>query len=138
MTKINSHPGVRTDLFKRSLDKTRITDFFGGVAQVEIVPPLDVAALITPDEATLISQSNFDFLNKEKKGKGKDDNENQEYTQLRSDVPSNFTPPKEPAITSPSILVNLLNWTGEEWKNARVWVSVTLISLLASWAASKH
>lgn len=133
MTKINSHPGVRTDLFKRSLDKTRITDFFGGVAQVEIVPPLDIAAMTTADE---ISHSNSDL---KKKGKGKDDNQSQEPTQLRSDVPSEPTAPKDPSITSPSILVKLLNWTGEkEWKNARAWASVTVLGLLASWAASKH
>ncbi|KAJ3515548.1 hypothetical protein NLJ89_g1694 [Agrocybe chaxingu] len=41
VTKINSHPGVRSDLFSRPLDKTRITDFFGGVAQVEILPPAE-------------------------------------------------------------------------------------------------
>ncbi|KAF8645746.1 hypothetical protein AX16_007613 [Volvariella volvacea WC 439] len=35
--KIKSHPGVRSDLFKRPLDKTLITDFFGGVAQAEVV-----------------------------------------------------------------------------------------------------
>jgi phosphatidylinositol glycan class K len=118
------------------LDKTRITDFFGGVAHVEIVPPLDVAAMTTPDEAALISQSNSNSVNK---GKGEDDNESQEHTQLRSDVPSDSTAPKEPPITSPSILVKVLNWTGKkEWKNARAWASVTLIGLLASWAASKH
>ncbi|KAG6852661.1 hypothetical protein C0991_010115 [Blastosporella zonata] len=37
--KINSHPGVRSDLFRRALDQTLITDFFGGVAQVEVSPP---------------------------------------------------------------------------------------------------
>jgi len=132
VTKINSHPGVRTDLFKRSLDKTRITDFFGGVAQVEIVPSLDIAAMTTVDE---ISHSNSDSG----KGKGKDDNQNQEPTQLRSDVPSDPTAPKEPSITSPSILVRLLNWTGQkEWKNARAWASVTVLGLLVSWAGSKH
>jgi phosphatidylinositol glycan class K len=39
--KINSHPGVRSDLFQRPLDNTLITDFFGGVSQVEVA---DVAA----------------------------------------------------------------------------------------------
>ncbi|KAH7886969.1 peptidase C13 family-domain-containing protein [Phlebopus sp. FC_14] len=37
--KIRSHAGVRSDLFNRPLDKTLITDFFGGVAQAEIFPP---------------------------------------------------------------------------------------------------
>ncbi|KAG6860446.1 glycosylphosphatidylinositol anchor biosynthesis [Termitomyces sp. Mi166 len=39
VTKINSHPGVRNDLFNRPLDQTLITDFFGGVSQVEVSPP---------------------------------------------------------------------------------------------------
>ena len=34
--KINSHPGVRSDLFQRPLDNTLITDFFGGISQVEV------------------------------------------------------------------------------------------------------
>ncbi|KAI0731487.1 peptidase C13 family-domain-containing protein [Fomitopsis betulina] len=38
--KLDSHPGVRSDLFGRPLDKTLVTDFFGGVAQVEIIPPV--------------------------------------------------------------------------------------------------
>ncbi|KAG5640343.1 glycosylphosphatidylinositol anchor biosynthesis, partial [Asterophora parasitica] len=33
--KIGSHPGVRSDLFGRGLSEARITDFFGGVSQVE-------------------------------------------------------------------------------------------------------
>ncbi|KAJ2936899.1 hypothetical protein H1R20_g196, partial [Candolleomyces eurysporus] len=37
--KINSHPGVRSDLFKRPLEETLITDFFGGVARVDVVEP---------------------------------------------------------------------------------------------------
>ncbi|KAL0959540.1 hypothetical protein HGRIS_011254 [Hohenbuehelia grisea] len=39
--KIHSHPGVRDDLFKRPLDKALITDFFGGVAQAEVFPPVE-------------------------------------------------------------------------------------------------
>ncbi|KAG6808851.1 glycosylphosphatidylinositol anchor biosynthesis [Tricholoma furcatifolium] len=39
--KINSHPGVRNDLFKRPLDQVLITDFFGGVSQVEVSSPTE-------------------------------------------------------------------------------------------------
>ncbi|TBU25261.1 peptidase C13 family-domain-containing protein [Dichomitus squalens] len=39
--KIRSHPGVRSDLFERDLRDTLVTDFFGGVAQVEVLPPLN-------------------------------------------------------------------------------------------------
>ena len=33
---MRSHSGIRTDLFKRPLNETLITDFFGGVAQVQV------------------------------------------------------------------------------------------------------
>jgi phosphatidylinositol glycan class K len=33
--KIKSHPGIRKDLFPHDLRQTLVTDFFGGVAQVE-------------------------------------------------------------------------------------------------------
>ncbi|KAI0708732.1 peptidase C13 family-domain-containing protein [Cerioporus squamosus] len=38
--KIHSHPGVRSDLFGRPLRDALVTDFFGGVAQAEVLPPL--------------------------------------------------------------------------------------------------
>jgi glycosylphosphatidylinositol transamidase (GPIT) subunit GPI8 len=34
--KIKSHPGLRTDLFPYNLNETLVTDFFGGVSQVEV------------------------------------------------------------------------------------------------------
>ena len=34
---MRSTPGVRSDLFGRPLDKTLLTDFFGGVSQAEVV-----------------------------------------------------------------------------------------------------
>lgn len=34
---MKSTPGVRSDLFTRPLDKTLLTDFFGGVSQAEVV-----------------------------------------------------------------------------------------------------
>ena len=39
--KLGSTPGIRSDLFHRDLDKTLITDFFGGVSRAEVVdtPP---------------------------------------------------------------------------------------------------
>ncbi|KAI0697028.1 peptidase C13 family-domain-containing protein [Cytidiella melzeri] len=46
--KIQSHPGVRSDLFRRPLHQTLVTDFFGGVAQAEILPPLTSSSNSTP------------------------------------------------------------------------------------------
>ncbi|KAG9126754.1 glycosylphosphatidylinositol anchor biosynthesis [Ceratobasidium sp. 392] len=34
---IKSHAGVRSDLFNRPLSEAKVTDFFGGVAQVEVL-----------------------------------------------------------------------------------------------------
>ncbi|CAL1710765.1 unnamed protein product [Somion occarium] len=42
--KFMSHAGVRSDLFRRPLDQTYITDFFGGVSQAEVMsPPLSLS-----------------------------------------------------------------------------------------------
>jgi GPI-anchor transamidase subunit K len=48
---IRSHPGVRSDLFHRSLERTLITDFFGGVAHAEVMdsdPKLDSFSPLVP------------------------------------------------------------------------------------------
>ncbi|KAI7851634.1 phosphatidylinositol glycan [Circinella umbellata] len=34
--KIASHPGIRSDLFKRPLDQVKVTDFFGNVQSIEL------------------------------------------------------------------------------------------------------
>ncbi|TFK68327.1 hypothetical protein BDN72DRAFT_841901 [Pluteus cervinus] len=48
---IKSHPGVRNDLFKRPLDQVRITDFFGGVSQAEVL--LDQDGVVIRDAQNL-------------------------------------------------------------------------------------
>ncbi|KAF8518390.1 peptidase C13 family-domain-containing protein [Hysterangium stoloniferum] len=40
---IRSHPGVRTDLFSRPLNDVLVTDFFGGVADVDITEEYDTS-----------------------------------------------------------------------------------------------
>ncbi|KAF9527251.1 peptidase C13 family-domain-containing protein [Crepidotus variabilis] len=59
--KINSHFGVRTDLFTRSLDNIRLTDFFGGVAQAEIVsrPETDNTNINRIEEEEVLSERNI-------------------------------------------------------------------------------
>jgi len=64
---IRSHPGVRSDLFHRPLERTLITDFFGGVAHAEVmdsdpkhgsflplVPTFAQVDSITKDEHNLV------------------------------------------------------------------------------------
>lgn len=41
-------------MFKRPLDKTRITDFLGGVAQVEVVDPADSVSMVSDSAETQI------------------------------------------------------------------------------------
>jgi len=52
---MRSHAGVRIDLFRRDPTKVLLTDFFGGVAQAEIVAPADVDD--ARDFARSVSQS---------------------------------------------------------------------------------
>jgi phosphatidylinositol glycan class K len=132
VTKINSHPGVRSDLFNRPLDKTHVTDFFGGVAQVEIVPPPVISDTTIPDMATFAMESNSDStVDKEK---SKDD-----LPQLGPDMLLGSEVDKELSSTPPSMSVKLMSWIGEkEQKTARAWASVALFGLLASWVASKR
>jgi len=40
--KMKSNPGIRSDLFPRPLDKTLLTDFFGGVSQAEVIAEEDI------------------------------------------------------------------------------------------------
>lgn len=50
--KIHSHPGVREDLFPRPLRQTLVTDFFGGVAQAEVLPELLVSSIARASNTT--------------------------------------------------------------------------------------
>jgi hypothetical protein len=45
---IHSTPGVRTDLFPRPLDQVLLTDFFGGVASVDVSSPPSCAPVLPP------------------------------------------------------------------------------------------
>lgn len=43
--KIKSHPGIRTDLFPFNLNETLLTDFFGGVSNVEVMAEKKISKL---------------------------------------------------------------------------------------------
>jgi hypothetical protein len=51
---MRSHSGIRMDLFKRPLNETLITDFFGGVAQVQVT---DDVAVESDDEDVDLQRS---------------------------------------------------------------------------------
>lgn len=109
--KISSHPGVRSDLFKRPLNQTFITDFFGGVAQVEITPPpLQSVSTSAPPPPFPLSQ-----------------NQNtpspQEHDQYHE------AEPRPNQLKDDSIL-NILFTLPQE---LRAWSSVVMMGLLAGW-----
>ncbi|KZT13095.1 uncharacterized protein LAESUDRAFT_754109 [Laetiporus sulphureus 93-53] len=54
--KIESHAGVRSDLFNRRLEETLVTDFFGGIAQAEVLSSAIDEPVLEPD-AQLISSA---------------------------------------------------------------------------------
>ncbi|KAL9710396.1 glycosylphosphatidylinositol anchor biosynthesis [Leucoagaricus gongylophorus] len=55
--KISSHPGVRTDLFRRPIDRALITDFFGGVSRAEVAPPTEESIGVELDVAHLSTEA---------------------------------------------------------------------------------
>jgi phosphatidylinositol glycan class K len=113
--KIYSHPGIRSDLFRRSLDKTLITDFFGGVAQAEVFPLQDI-----------VGPSNHYHH----------ENDRTPPTSRSSDTPS------VPVVLSSSV-ISLPRLTGEthEWdnwwkgKDVRKWSSIFVVGCLVSWVS---
>ncbi|KAF8438050.1 peptidase C13 family-domain-containing protein [Boletus edulis BED1] len=114
---IRSHAGVRSDLFRRPLDKTRITDFFGGVAQAEIFPPAQESA-----------QAFYP------------DNERLPETLQHVDIP----PESDPVVSHcnpdgirDNITLPLLEseaWD-TRWKDVRKWSSVLLVVSLVAWVS---
>ena len=49
--RIRSHPGVRSDLFQRPVSSALVTDFFGGVAGVEVVDSDPFAGSSPPQDS---------------------------------------------------------------------------------------
>ncbi|KAI9569932.1 peptidase C13 family-domain-containing protein [Boletus coccyginus] len=115
---IRSHAGVRSDLFRRPLDKTRITDFFGGVAQAEVFPPAQESAQtvllenIRPPETSqpaAIPPDN-DLVSLHHNPDGVRDN-TLSSLQSESDV-----------------------WD-TRWKDIRNWISLLLVASLVTWVS---
>ncbi|OBZ73236.1 GPI-anchor transamidase [Grifola frondosa] len=57
--KIHSHPGVRTDLFHRPLHSALVTDFFGGVAQAEVLPPIPFSPRNTSESEHIVESGSM-------------------------------------------------------------------------------
>ncbi|KAG1730844.1 peptidase C13 family-domain-containing protein [Suillus paluster] len=110
--KIHSHPGIRSDLFLRPLDKTLITDFFGGVAQAEVFPLQEV-----------VGSSNH-------------------HEKYPTPPPTSREPeaPSVPVVLSTTV-TSLPRLTSEthawdnRWKEVRKWTSVLVVGCLVSWVS---
>lgn len=72
---IHSTPGVRSDLFKRPLNETLLTDFFGGVSDVELLTetepePVSESESEPGDERSCLSTLDFEGVKEESKRSG--------------------------------------------------------------------
>jgi phosphatidylinositol glycan class K len=116
---IRSHAGVRSDLFRRPLDKTRIADFFGGVAQAEVFPP----AQESPQ--TVLSESI-----------------RPPETSQHAAIPPENDPAAlhyNPDGVQDNAALPLLESESEawdtRWKDVRKWISVLLVASLVTWVS---
>ncbi|KAG2341665.1 hypothetical protein BDR05DRAFT_914139 [Suillus weaverae] len=107
--KIYSHPGIRSDLFRRPLDKTLITDFFGGVAQAEVFPLQDI-----------VGSSNHH------------DNGPSPPTSRKPDTSSVPVVLSTTVISLPRLTGEMHDWDNW-WKEVRKWTSIFVIGCLVSW-----
>ncbi|KAG2143072.1 peptidase C13 family-domain-containing protein [Suillus clintonianus] len=110
--KIYSHPGIRSDLFRRPLDKTLITDFFGGVAQAEVFPLQEV-----------VGSSNH--------------HEKDPALPPTSREPDALSVPVvlSTTVTSLPTLAGETNVWDSGWKGVRKWTSVFIVGCLVSWVS---
>ncbi|KAF7798474.1 hypothetical protein EIP86_009695 [Pleurotus ostreatoroseus] len=127
--KINSHAGVRSDLFHRPLRQTLITDFFGGVSQAEVLPPLLSAPAFNE------STSSVDSLLESRKDSQMTGDTQDPITVNIPDqpVPANYSSSDyadeywHPAVTEESSVI----------RTARTWGSVLLLTALVGWVGGR-
>ncbi|KAM6503748.1 Peptidase C13 family domain containing protein [Amanita muscaria] len=112
VNKIGSHPGVREDLFKRRLDKTLITDFFGGIAHAEVISSENDRSLL-PDP----------LLVDEEDGEGSTAAAN--ARQHNSSTPAVRSVQQWP----------LSGIQPDIWRDARSWICMLLFAFLIGWVS---
>jgi len=108
--KINSHPGVRNDLFKRPLDQTRITDFFGGVSQVEVLGQSPANTYVGVGQATPDS----------------------ELPPIPDRLPRVSAPAASTLSSTDVLVIRAQAWLNE-FKATRSWISAFLLVSLFGW-----
>ncbi|OSC99600.1 hypothetical protein PYCCODRAFT_1372810 [Trametes coccinea BRFM310] len=120
--KINSHPGVRSDLFPRSLRDALVTDFFGGVAQAEVLLPPEgsgdahFSTVRTTDDASEV---------------GADDR-----SDITGDTAHDFD--VTGGLDSRPFLAAIIDGHDTTLdRTARAWASSAIVLLLVGWIASR-
>jgi phosphatidylinositol glycan class K len=112
-------------LFKRPLDKTRITDFFGGVAHVEVMAPFQ------SDQMAAVTVADDDGTN----GPGATGNK-QPITVL--DEVNTPAHDDIQASASTTLLQLTPSWLSErQLKTVRTWASLALVGALVGWVSLK-
>jgi len=112
--KIRSDPGVRADLFTRVLDSVRLTDFFGGVAQVEVGSAREFAKQEWDEDLAVAEEESRPKASRPK---------------ASSPKASKQTSAREPRGAAPKEE----SWGGQ-W---RAWGGVVLLAALVGWAGWK-
>ncbi|KAJ7112787.1 peptidase C13 family-domain-containing protein [Mycena crocata] len=107
---IHSEPGVRTDLFARPLDTVRITDFFGGVAQVEVQ---DRGESMVPRTPVDVPSSNYEDAVEERAAK-------------KLNPPARIHPQTQTQVQR-----------REPWRGVGAWGGVVLLGALVGWVGRK-
>jgi len=103
VSKIGSNPGVRSDLFTRPLYNTRITDFFGGVAQVEVELPSSF-------HEEFVVCNELDPMEKE-------------FVQVNLTIPT----------SSPTSIFHHVWLYAKARKNLRIWAALVILGSLVGW-----
>ncbi|KAM5545531.1 hypothetical protein V8D89_000569 [Ganoderma adspersum] len=119
--KIRSHPGVRSDLFKRPLHDALVTDFFGGVSQAEVLPPLNAPPRprSTSDEGSQVPNPDAHDENLTEVLTSVGDLDAQAFLAAIGQGPKSEV--GEPLV-----------------RKARTWASTLVVFVLAFWAASRR
>ncbi|EMD36020.1 hypothetical protein CERSUDRAFT_115947 [Gelatoporia subvermispora B] len=129
--KIHSHPGVRTDLFNRDIRHALVTDFFGGVAQAEVLPHTPLEFTMSTNDASekphiVPSVDAFPFFEG-----NTTEPQNAEYGSHDTSLAHPFALQFIADVTSGKSQSNIT------YRTARAWVSVILLLSLVGWVGSR-
>ncbi|OCH91990.1 hypothetical protein OBBRIDRAFT_774258 [Obba rivulosa] len=130
--KIRSHPGVRMDLFHRDIRHALVTDFFGGVAQVEVLPQLSTEEPIWSHNASMASPvvPAIDLFPLTK-GNITEEVQDVELTGDKTAVPHPF------ALELMAAVQNSTSQRETNYRTVRAWASAALLVALVGWVCSR-